>query len=704
MSVLFKTLERLVLWHIEETCLSDVPMHKNQFGFRKGRSTEHALCTAVDTIEKGMNRGQYVLGVFCDISGAFDNVSFSSITTAMLKRGVAPCLVAWYEHFLRNRTVTSSLGSSTATVRPGKGAPQGGVLSAIIAWNLVFDDLLRKYDNSQVVSIGFADDGTLLVTGIDIPTIYSIMQTALATAADWAAQNGLKFCPKKTNAILFTRKTALPQLPVLQLNGEDVPNVKTTKMLGIMLDSKLSWSKHIDSRVNACKKALMMLRPILGRTWSPRPMYTRWLYTGVILPMLTYASVVWAGATTNASGLQKKLGKLQRLGLTSIACVRRGTPTAALEILYDVPPIHHLVMERARCTFLQLGELQHVQWTPVIRSQTGHLRELRRFFKGEMDDDMIEPVPNRDQPYYVRIDNGLAVEQQGITAYTDGSLMDGRAGAGACIWQGAQPMVTLSEKLPDCTIFQAEIRAIQMVCEFFDKNSRTMPITIYVDCQSVLQALRAPNITNALLRDTRDMLTVLAEANHTVTLQWVKAHAGTQGNEDADKAAKRGGASSRQTVMHFVTARQARKALIKETRNLDWAREWAENAACRQSKLFLKKPLPRCWQDLKSLSQTRTSRIIRFVTGHCHMNRHNTLLAGGYGALDSPAALCRLCEEEPETPEHLITECPVMTTTRLSTLYAWQLDTPPPWSPDLLAFINSTHIIALEERNGEDGM
>jgi retron-type reverse transcriptase len=117
-------------------------MHAKQFGFRKGKSTEHALCMAVDTIEKGINRGQYVLGVFCDISGAFDNVNFSSITAAMLNRGVAPGIVAWYEHFLRNRMVTSSIGGSKAKVRPGKGAPQGGVLSAIIAWNLVFDDLL----------------------------------------------------------------------------------------------------------------------------------------------------------------------------------------------------------------------------------------------------------------------------------------------------------------------------------------------------------------------------------------------------------------------------------------------------------------------------------------------------------------------------------------------------------------------------------
>jgi hypothetical protein len=53
MSVLFKTLERLVLWHIEETNLTDRPMHESQYGFCKGKSTDQALSKAVNIIEKG---------------------------------------------------------------------------------------------------------------------------------------------------------------------------------------------------------------------------------------------------------------------------------------------------------------------------------------------------------------------------------------------------------------------------------------------------------------------------------------------------------------------------------------------------------------------------------------------------------------------------------------------------------------------------
>jgi hypothetical protein len=95
MSALFKTLERLVLWHIEETNLTDRPMPESQYGFRKGKSTDQALSKAVNIIEKGLNQGEYVLGVFCDISGAFDNVLHSSITSAMSRRGIDSMIIKW---------------------------------------------------------------------------------------------------------------------------------------------------------------------------------------------------------------------------------------------------------------------------------------------------------------------------------------------------------------------------------------------------------------------------------------------------------------------------------------------------------------------------------------------------------------------------------------------------------------------------------
>jgi hypothetical protein len=42
------------------------------------------------------------------------------------------------------------------------------------------------------------------------------------------------------------------------------------------------------------------------------------------------------------------------------------------------------------------------------------------------------------------------------------------------------------------------------------------------------------------------------------------------------------------------------------------------------------------------------------------MNRHEVLIQRGRDDLGSDDTLCRLREEEMETPEHLLTECPVL--------------------------------------------
>ena len=705
MSVLFKTLERLTLWHIEEGNLSTMPIHRNQFGFRKGKSTDHALSKAVNIIEKGLYQGQYVLGVFCDISGAFDNVHLHSITASMRRRGVDESIINWYDHFLKCRTITSTLGSSTASMRPGKGAPQGGVLSAIIAWNLVFDDFLELFDNTAITAIGFADDGTLLIVGIDIPTMYDVMQRGLDHAQAWAEDNGLRFCPKKTNAILFTNKRIkYDKLPHLTMYGESVPNVKETKMLGVVLDHKLSWKPHINQRISACKSALVRLRPVLGRIWSPQPKYTRWLYDGVILPMLTYGAAVWATAAATSAN-KKRLGTLQRLGLTSISTVRKGTPTAALEIIYNVPPLHLLIHERASATLLRLGTMQDTTWQPIGTLKRGHLQELRRDMPLDLSDDVLPiPIPNRDQPYTTLIQPGAEPRSSGVQVYTDGSLMANRSGSGAFI-KTDQYQVTLRERLSTCTVFQSELYAIQMACEFlFTQGTDSQHINIHVDSQAALHAISSPYITSKAAEDTIKLLTYLS-SNNSVHLQWVKAHVGTEGNEQADAAAKAGSRVSDEYIHKvFAETRTTHKNLIRSRRNAAWAKAWHSSSDCRQSKDFLQGPQPEIWQDLKKVPAPILSRTIRFITGHCFMRRHETLLLHGYTGLnDRPEILCSLCEEEEETPRHLITECPVMITTRLSTLFTWQLDRPPPWSKNIIDFIKSPLIIDLET-NPETGM
>ena len=48
---------------------------KHQFGFRKDKSTELAVVELVDKITKAIDKGEYTIGIFFDLSKSFDTIN-----------------------------------------------------------------------------------------------------------------------------------------------------------------------------------------------------------------------------------------------------------------------------------------------------------------------------------------------------------------------------------------------------------------------------------------------------------------------------------------------------------------------------------------------------------------------------------------------------------------------------------------------------
>ena len=68
-----KTLERLVCWKLEDDLRSN-PLHEAQHGFTKNKSTESAAASVVNYVEKHIYNKQHCIGVFLDISSAFNTI------------------------------------------------------------------------------------------------------------------------------------------------------------------------------------------------------------------------------------------------------------------------------------------------------------------------------------------------------------------------------------------------------------------------------------------------------------------------------------------------------------------------------------------------------------------------------------------------------------------------------------------------------
>ena len=72
-----------------------------------------------------------------------------------------------------------------------------------------------------------------------------------------------------------------------------VPYVSSTRYLGVLIDSKLSWRAHLKDKINDCKKTLMMCRNMVSKKWGLTPARSLWIWNAIVKPKLTYACVVW---------------------------------------------------------------------------------------------------------------------------------------------------------------------------------------------------------------------------------------------------------------------------------------------------------------------------------------------------------------------------------------------------------------------------
>ena len=119
---------------------------------------------------------------------------------------------------------------------------------------------------------------------------------------------------------------------------------KSCTYLGLKIDSKLAWKEHIDEKISKCKRFLMKTVHKTRANFGPKPKLMKWGFTGMVSPVLTYGAMIW-GHTINNKTTQEKLRRLNRLACNTIAAVRKSNPTRALEIIYDLPPFHLLIMK-----------------------------------------------------------------------------------------------------------------------------------------------------------------------------------------------------------------------------------------------------------------------------------------------------------------------------------------------------------------------
>ena len=233
---------------------------KNQSGFCSGDSTTNQLINLVNEIHSSLDNRLEVRAVFLDIAKAFDKVWHDGLIFKLRQNGISNSLIKLLENYLSNRKQRVVLnGNSSAFFPIESGVPQGSVLGP-----LLFLIYINDLENDILSKIKFFADDTMLYSIVTNPLQTSLdLNRDLDTINKWAYQWKMAFNPepsKQAIELLFSQKKKAIQHPPLYFNGFEIARSSEHKHLGLILDSKLTFSSHVYEKIQKAQKSIGVLK------------------------------------------------------------------------------------------------------------------------------------------------------------------------------------------------------------------------------------------------------------------------------------------------------------------------------------------------------------------------------------------------------------------------------------------------------------
>ena len=255
-----------------------------------------------ETMRKTSDGGNYGRGIFIDLKKAFDTVNHGILLKKQEHYGVKGTPLLWFESYLSNRKQCVSINGNTSDeLIITHGVPQGSVLGPLL-FRMFINDLPNV--SKHLTFYLFADDINIYFESSDLPQICKVRK--------WLETNRLALNIDKTNFVIFrSQRQRLTEQIVLKIGRKKVKEESHVKVLGIMLDSNLSWKFHLADLSKKLARTAGLFYKI--RHYAPTDKLNL-LYHGIFAPFLSYGLSVW-GLTYPSlyepiTVLQKKILKI----------------------------------------------------------------------------------------------------------------------------------------------------------------------------------------------------------------------------------------------------------------------------------------------------------------------------------------------------------------------------------------------------------
>ena len=699
--IFVKILEKLILKRLQILEVTEKWMCPEQFAFRPGRSTNHALLNYSSMASDYIKNKIPNIVIHLDIKGAFDNVWAPVLLRELENLKCPTYLRLWIADYMfrRKQVIKTQIGEVSCNVQ--KSTPQGGSLSPIF-WNIVINGLLKTLGPMTDFLQGYADDIVFSVTSKSLEAAERKANSVLKIVKEWITKMRLEVNPKKCKVITFSARREVKH-PVIMYGMDRLVSVTEIKYLGLTFTRKLLWGPHIRNVAGKAMKALHYLTAIVKRNWGISGDYVASLYKAAIEPIMTYGAVAWCEVTVKSS-VWKPLRKVQRLAARMAACTSNQVQHMDLLNVVGFLPIE-----------LRIQELAHNAWCRAVNSddlplqstsarmknlmKANHFSAVQQLKKWDQQLQFSSSTIQQELPALKcrlmrRTPEELFNQQQhgstptkGVVYYTDGSQTANGTGAAYVKFIDGEAVDSWTTSLHSSgTVFQAELIAIDAVLSDVENiDIDCDSIRIFSDSFSAIQALKRPNRDKSVENIRRKL--IRTGNLFDIKLGWVKAHNGIVGNELADSLAKMS-TSWRPEMLALPISLSQVKARIRDQANTDWNELWLSRRAS-----WAYNWMPKCNRRYKC--PLMDNRLINVLNSFiCNTSPLRAKLHQ-WGIINSP--YCMFHPGFLETPRHVLFDCDHHEPTRLAIrdYICSKLGSPDLTFKNILAFPRCARILAM---------
>ena len=679
-SSICKIMERLIAnrlcWYIERNHL----FNKNQSGFRRNRACIDQIMRIQDDVNKALRTKSNVVGLFIDLEKAFDMVWKDGLLQKLRNIGIQKRMHDWIEDFLTDRTIQVRVGNQLSRkVRLENGTPQGSVLSPVL-FLIMFNDV-PDTDNRLKLSI-FADDCSIWKAGPNIQHNTMIVQKYFDRFQAWCDKWGVRISKTKTTAMIFSNKQNEENSVHLKIKGDEIKFEKQVKFLGMILDQRLTWTKHINYIIDRCNRRLNILRALSGTDWGTDKKTMTTLYRTLIRSIMEYGSIAYDSASkstkemlnaiqskalriccgamisTSNDALQIECGEIplqlrrDELQLQYAAKLHGSSDNPTKEILQDCWHNHAPYPSGKEPFSLKVAILPTIVGNTDLLTINEYSNDAfwertviytdvtlsGQFEKSKSDMEKKKMTEKKVLEY-----------SEYIQAYTDASKrVDSKTGISFNI-----PSLQIQRRirLPDnTTILTAEATAILHATRYLSDIDTKQNAAIFTDSLETVNAIQSSTTkaSASLINDIQTTIDELQRKNNVqIHIVWIPGHTGIHGNEKAHIDSIAATNQGEIEIIPHISMKDAKKLIEKHIDNI-WQERW--NSSTKGRHYF--QIQPEVNRKVKCSHVNRKIEVIRtrLRLGKARLNQY---LHQINQHIDGLCSTCRV----PETIEHFVLHC-----------------------------------------------